>query len=695
MVHPQSKWRLVAVILITGLFGALVLSQAVLGNVTANVLQERLGERSWLAVAAFVVVTALVAVFALGRTLERFGRSAISPADVDPDPDGRNRGAMLQKVRAIWIDGRLKQSLYNEVLISLGLEETPSTVAPPAGMQLREQGAAPTMLPSGTRVIDVYDRLGGAMLILGAPGAGKSTMMLDLARSLLDRADADATRPIPVVFNLASWAVKRGPLADWLEDQLGRAYGVPKRLAMPWIARDNILPLLDGLDEVEGLDNRRACVDAINAYRTEHGLTPLVVCSRADDFREISSALALHGAIVLQPLTDAQVARYLKDCGSQLQGMRRALRDDASLREMVDSPLMLSVMALAFQGKRVDDIREMLGAAPERLQHVWAVYVDEMLARRRGRKMYADDQTRKWLGWLAHSMRSRGLSEFYVEHMQPDWLASKWRNWLALRVPRLLAALYLGLSIGVIVTLIFRDIRGLVVGLIVGLYFFLKARWMSESTILPVETLHLRRARGKKDLMIGIVVGGTWWQNFNWVLSQWLRLTPWSLGGLIWLLISVLMGVMIGWGGWWLELETGTLEERVSPNEGLRRSIRNAIVGGLYGVLTPILLLGPIYGLMMSPFTIILGTLEFGGYPVLQIATLRPLLASSGVVPLHLVRFLDFATKRILLRRIGGGYVFVHRSLLEHLAAEYVATRAGAGAGGNRRRVGAAPGAEG
>ena len=77
----------------------------------------------------------------------------------------------------------------------------------------------------------MFDELGKAMLILGAPGAGKTTLLLELTRDLLDRAEQDASHPIPVVFHLSSWAVRRRPLADWLVDELAERYYVPRKLA--------------------------------------------------------------------------------------------------------------------------------------------------------------------------------------------------------------------------------------------------------------------------------------------------------------------------------------------------------------------------------------------------------------------------------------------------------------------------------
>jgi hypothetical protein len=37
-------------------------------------------------------------------------------------------------------------------------------------------------------------------------------------------------------------------------------------------------------------------------------------------------------------------------------------------------------------------------------------------------------------------------------------------------------------------------------------------------------------------------------------------------------------------------------------------------------------------------------------------------------MPWNIARFLDYAADRIILRKVGGGYIFIHRLLLEHFA---------------------------
>ncbi len=42
----------------------------------------------------------------------------------------------------------------------------------------------------------------------------------------------------------------------------------------------------------------------------------------------------------------------------------------------------------------------------------------------------------------------------------------------------------------------------------------------------------------------------------------------------------------------------------------------------------------------------------------------------GGHTPLDYVRFLDYAAKDLnFLQKVGGGYIFIHRILLEHFAA--------------------------
>jgi hypothetical protein len=74
--------------------------------------------------------------------------------------------------------------------------------------------------------------------------------------------------------------------------------------------------------------------------------------------------------------------------------------------------------------------------------------------------------------------------------------------------------------------------------------------------------------------------------------------------------------------------------------------------------------LGPVFGLV---FGLVYG-LEFGGAPCLRHFVMRRLLHRNGAALWRYVGFLNDAAERLILRRNGSGYMFVHRLLLDYFA---------------------------
>src|SRR5262249_44515578 len=147
--------------------------------------------------------------------------------------------------------------------------------------------------------------------------------------------------------NLSSWARKRQPLAAWLIEELETKYRVPGKVGSDWINADQILPLLDGLDEVD-TNSRVACMQAIDDYRQAHSLVPLVACCRVNDYMSQANRLSLDRAITIQPLTTEQINEYLARIGVQVTSLRLALEKDPVLRELATTPLMLTILLLAY-----------------------------------------------------------------------------------------------------------------------------------------------------------------------------------------------------------------------------------------------------------------------------------------------------------------------------------------------------------
>ena len=163
-------------------------------------------------------------------------------------------------------------------------------------------------------------------MILGDPGAGKTTTMLRLARKLVNEAENDESKQIPVIFQLSSWAEKRDPIREWMVNELVKKYRVnDEGLARKWVEDDEILPLFDGLDEV-AYDHRKACIEAINAYQSQN--TFFVICSRIKEWEELQAGeddkrinLDVNALIRLHPLTDQQIEDYLATLGDEISSL--------------------------------------------------------------------------------------------------------------------------------------------------------------------------------------------------------------------------------------------------------------------------------------------------------------------------------------------------------------------------------------
>jgi hypothetical protein len=123
--------------------------------------------------------------------------------------EDENRHCMIQRVHSRWISGFL-DPVSSGSLIDLSLRTRSDVVASPWRAKNQEPYGSvlhTSHLSISTLIREAYNKADGELLILGEPGAGKTTLLLELTRELLERCRMDGAFPIPVIFNLASWAM--------------------------------------------------------------------------------------------------------------------------------------------------------------------------------------------------------------------------------------------------------------------------------------------------------------------------------------------------------------------------------------------------------------------------------------------------------------------------------------------------------
>ena len=340
-----------------------------------------------------------------------------------PSLDHWNRQQLLHKVQIFWIKGILEQSFQETGYLSLQFCTQPDAVSNAWTEIIQPPDCSCHPLPPGTHITQVYDNACGELLILGEPGSGKTLLLLELTRDLLARAFANEAHPMPVIFNLSSWTPKWHSLATWLVEELSQKYQAPKRLGQEWVDNDRILPLLDGLDEVHP-SYRKTCADAITAYRREHGLVPLVVCSRKEEYVNLSTRILLQQAICIQSLTPCQLNDCIARAGKQSSALQSALSADSHLPELITTPLMLALLLSAYQSQPNETLKR-LKPVESRRKHFIATYVECVLKRRTQEPVYTLQQCSHWLAFLARQMKQNGQVAFSSEHIQLDWLPTR------------------------------------------------------------------------------------------------------------------------------------------------------------------------------------------------------------------------------------------------------------------------------
>ncbi|WP_083960450.1 NACHT domain-containing protein, partial [Methylomonas lenta] len=388
-----------------------------------------------------------------------------SLADLPNDEERVQLLILLSRVQEFWIDGLFKHSLHHEVLILLGKRAMDEAVEPPWNRTIELPKQRHQLSLRDTRIETVFDAT-GLLLILGEPGSGKTTTLLELVSILIARAKTDAKERIPVVLNLSSWEKKSQTLAEWMTDRLSSMYSVPRQIALSWLDKGYLIPLLDGLDEVKTKE-QADCVEAINTYITQAEPAGLVVCCRLTEYQWLPEHLKLNGAICIEPLNRAQIDQYFAAVGSEFESLRTAIQEDTALRELAESPLMLNIMSMTYQSARPESFTAGSLSLKDRRTQIFAAYIDKMFQRKAPTsQIFPKEKVIYWLSWLAKGMADHSQSVFFVEDLQPNWLDG-WKQRATYRgISSLLFGLMVGLMLALVIELFIRSEPSTIDGLI-------------------------------------------------------------------------------------------------------------------------------------------------------------------------------------------------------------------------------------
>jgi hypothetical protein len=593
-----------------------------------------------------------------------------------------DRRKLIEWVRRDSIERHLGQTLANVTPQKVILTRDDSLVQSNHGQSLR---LSPDAAHPVTGAVEVFDT-SAQLLLLGAPGSGKTTELLNLAKALVTRAESGGEKltPVPVIFNLSTWDGE--PLERWLANELIANANAASAFALEWIAGGHILPLLDGLDEVAE-EHRPQCVAAINTFRKGRGWKPLVVCCRTDDYLKLRAGerLNLAACLCIEPLTTEAVDTILLGGGPALALVREAALKDAELWNALRTPLMLGIVQLAYKNAARP-------AAPPSVTDVFRTYVARMFTRPGHALRFAPTDTRRWLGWLAFAIQRQNRTTFSLQDLGPDWAFPRHPKRIR-AVASLLAALLLVVCYGATISLIMAALRHSIDrDVIEGTILFVTPS-VAAALSLAWRPTPLRKSTLRWPGLSTAMTAAAWGLAFGVLSVFCLEVFVESIrifGDSPTTLLREMRGAGLRWWGGSSKVEwlpaiasvfglanfvracwQGDVDASSDATARTLKVAGWALVAGVTAIalvytalvedIAPGLLIAVV---MLTPVVVLLA----GGAFAVSHLIGRTALWMRSQGPWDYDAFMEEATKLVFLRYSDGTYAFAHRLLLEHLA---------------------------
>lgn len=645
----------------------------------------------------------------------------------------RNRDAILQQMRNFWVEGYLEPSLAGVPNIDLQMRAEPGHVAGLGGL-FPDLDDAPAISYSFQELGSQFESYTRKLLILGEPGSGKTTALLYLTRYLLQKAEADMNQPIPIIFSLSSWNQENDNLDDWLIEELNSKYHIPHKIATQWIETDALVLMFDGLDEVDSGQQeqcllainsfraRHGLVDIVVSCRKEDykrieskiSLSGTLVMQSLND-GQIETFLDEAEGIttgMMHFIEDNPLMQDLFRSPLVLNLMVRAFHKDESGRSyedviVSDEHLFTHYVTRMYQrrsGEKSYSLDETIYYLRQLAQHMEAEQVlhIELLQpswlSKRNQEIFHHAM---WIGSgiiasvfsvmasLIGAVSTGNIPETRLLETPLMWLPFMWIFFSRYQLWRRPIANFIPGITGMIGTFLHF---ALVNGNMDNIVFDMSSAFIRYSSLSFIGSIMFTLLQNRTDRIMpsekldfslqtanwrGILAGFFGGFTLNYLYID--PLDAFTRGGISGMAMSgLLMGITVF-------LITGftssDVPHRIIPNQGIRASSNNALKVSLFGFLFGIAIFAGLLftteidfamwqGIVLGLFVMYPIWFIYGGLAVQQHYLLRFMLAQERVLPLKLQEFLDFADSLILMRRIGGGYTFIHKSLQEYFAEQ-------------------------
>lgn len=561
----------------------------------------------------------------------------------------------------------------------------------------------------------------GRLVILGAPGSGKSMLLSCLARDLIrdsplpDPAEGGSSvLHIPVMLSLpscnlgdiehASQQELSRRLDEWIVSVLHEQYSISGAAARSLLKEGHILPVLDGLDEMDpsspdmALDpasrpRASAVIKALNFDRER----AFVLACRNVEYQQMAvlprepgvPKLMLTDArhVTLRPLATADVASYLEsrfggakgEVPARWQSVTHALALQDPMASMLQSPWQLFLAVTKYEDEDAEPAELLEGDYRETKSRLLsglipAVCSHDDVALRHG---WTADKVERWLRCIAlnHDARTTASGFSSTDICVPDLWRVCDRNY-----PRIVPALVCGLSSLGATYLYWRLALHLWVDWAFIAVFVLLGIWGIIWTLSPESPLKradmsgLKTRRGLRRYAVnifgGAIGGAALGAALDFIVGEG------QVGLPIGLVLGLAGGVLSATGSDMVMTPSSSVLVRQCVNAVMVFAVVLYLITVFMYVYTggtPTDALGTSFVVLFPLFLATNMSLAFrDGYVWLRYALGVHSAARRDLVPRRLARFMDWCVSVGLMRMTGTNTQFRHREFQDWLSGDHL-----------------------
>ncbi|GII21115.1 NACHT domain-containing protein [Planosporangium mesophilum] len=525
------------------------------------------------------------------------------------------------------------------------------------------------------------------LVILGGPGAGKTSLAVMLTLELLRTRGTE--QPVPVILLAASWDPRREHFDTWLarrvrEEYAGESDALDRQRIRELVRDRRLIPVVDGLDELPQ-PVRAEALTGLNRALTDG--TPLILTSRTAEYAEVVTdhdVLRSAAVIRAQPVPAATAAEHLRATSHPQRSGRwepvlTALADhpDGPLATALSSPLMLWLARTAYgepTANPAELVDEALFPDPATIErHLLDALIPAVFRtgppspdQPRPVRDWGPDRARRWLGFLAAHLTRLHTRELGWWELHRAKLPSVLKApvlivtyFLLMWAMNTLTTWYAGSDPFQAFTVAVGSTMALMFGLMGGMIAQVALLGKGDLPRRPARLFGRRRAHVPGPVALIFLLAP--------LVMFLLRDQPALALGLT---LPGLLVLLVGMPG---------NSARVA---GPRALLRGEQASTVLGVLLVSPAVGAIAAAFIAPIAGLpsaLGTVLVGGAGATAVVLLlspwsrwllaKVALAGTGRLPWSVLTFLEDARRAGVLRQVGGVYQFRHARLQARLAA--------------------------